>query len=331
MASIVLGMGTSHTPQINTPPDIWHDHVERDRRNPGLLGRDGEYHSFDELAANPEWAVDESLLTMPRWQDVYQRSQRGVEVLAEALKRADPDVVVVIGDDQQEMFKNDGTPTFAVFWGEEIFDLPPSAEALAAMPYGIRESRWAVHGDEPEAYPVPSDLGRHLVEQFMVEEFDVAALTEQPAGRTLGHAFTFVRRRLMQGAVKPMVPVAINTYYPPNQPTPGRCYEFGRALRRGIESYPGTERVAVVGSGGLSHFVVDEQLDRRVLDGLAAHDVESIGSIPRTHLRSGTSEILNWIATGGATEHLSMEVVEYLPGYRSTAGTGVGIAFALWQ
>jgi hypothetical protein len=127
------------------------------------------------------------------------------------------------------------------------------------------------------------------------------------------------------------LPVLINTYYAPNQPSPRRCYLLGRALRRAIETFPEDITVAVVASGGLSHFVVDEELDTRVLDGLKNRDFESLATIPRRFMRSGTSESLNWIAAGGALEGLAMELVDYVPAYRSTAGTGVGMAFAVWR
>jgi hypothetical protein len=48
-------------------------------------------------------------------------------------------------------------------------------------------------------------------------------------------------------------------------------------------------------------------------------------------MRSGTSETLNWIAAGGAVEHLAMDLIDYVPAYRSPAGTGVGMAFAVWR
>jgi aromatic ring-opening dioxygenase LigB subunit len=125
--------------------------------------------------------------------------------------------------------------------------------------------------------------------------------------------------------------VALNAYYPPNVPSPRRCYQFGRALRRAIESYPEDLSVAIVASGGLSHFVVDEELDGRVIEGLRTKDVETLTTIPRRFMRSGTSETLNWIAAGGALEHLGMELVDYVAAYRSPAGTGVGMAFAVWR
>ena len=86
----------------------------------------------------------------------------------------------------------------------------------------------------------------------------------------------------------------------------------------------------MIASGGLSHFVIDTELDRRVLDGLAKSDRETLTTLPTSKLQSGSSEILNWVAAGGALEGLRMELVDYVPGYRSEAGTGVGMAFAKW-
>jgi hypothetical protein len=123
----------------------------------------------------------------------------------------------------------------------------------------------------------------------------------------------------------------VNAYYAPNQPTARRCLAFGQALRRAIESWEQDAAVAVVASGGLSHFVVDEALDARVLDAIRERDTVTLSEIPQRFLRSGTSEIRNWIAAAGALEHLEMELVDYIPAFRSPVGTGVGMAFATWQ
>ncbi len=331
MARICIGIGTSHTPQVSTTSEWWTDHAERDRRNPQLLGRDGRMHTFDELATAGGTAVDPGRLTVEVWDRLHARSQQAIGRLKTALAEAAPDVVVVIGDDQEEMFLDDGMPAFAVYYGDTVFDMPPDEEKRGELPDGLRAALWAIHNDSNEPYKVPATLGRHIIEQLIIDEFDVTALRRQPEGRTLGHAFTFVRRRLMGDAMVPLLPVALNAYTPPNTPTPRRCYSFGRALRRAIESFPEDIRVAVVASGGLSHFVIDEELDRRVIDGLTNRDVESLTTIPTRYMRSGTSEILNWIAVGGAVEHLSMELLDYVPGYRSTVGTGVGMAFAVWH
>jgi hypothetical protein len=59
-----------------------------------------------------------------------------------------------------------------------------------------------------------------------------------------GYAFTFIRRRLMRDRLVPMLPVVLNTYVPPSQVSPRRCYTLGRALRRAIERYPDDLKVA---------------------------------------------------------------------------------------
>ena len=331
MARIVFGIGTSHTPQVNTTPDWWEDHAGRDRRNPQLLGRDGEMHNYDEVLAIKEWNADKSRLTPDVWNGLHARTQSAIAELSRQLLEVSPDVVLVIGDDQEEFFHDDGTPTFAIYRGDSVDDFAPDEERQEAMAAGLRAALWATHSPTVESYPVPSKLGLHIVEQLVLDEFDVTQMVSQPKDRSLGHAFTFARRRLMGDKVIPLLPVLINTYYPPNQPSPRRCYLFGRALRRAVESYPEDLTVAVVASGGLSHFVIDEELDRRLLNGLKNRDFESLATIPRKFMRSGTSEGLNWIAAGGMLEGLSMDLVDYVPGYRSVAGTGVGMAFAVWR
>ena len=135
---------------------------------------------------------------------------------------------------------------------------------------------------------------------------------------------------LMQGQTIPVVPIMQNTYYPPNQPRPRRSYEFGSALRNAIETWKSHARVAVLASGGFSHFVLDEELDHKALQALQDKDIDAIASLPLERLQSGTSEIRNWITTAGAVQHLDMEVFDYVPCYRSLAGTGCAMAFAQW-
>ena len=128
-----------------------------------------------------------------------------------------------------------------------------------------------------------------------------------------------------------MIPVMVNTYYPPNQPTPKRCYAFGRAVRRAIESWDSDKRVAVMASGGLSHVIIDEDIDQMTLDGLRNEDPELLWRLPRERLRGGTSEILNWVALAGAVGPMKMTLVDYVTTYRSPAATGCGMGFAYWQ
>src|SRR5262249_46648991 len=194
-----------------------------------------------ELLAEADPALDGELQPAV-WQDKFDRAQAAVGALTRRLAEAEPDVVLIIGDDQHELFGAEGVPAIGRFTGDAPRDLPPDAERLALIPPDIRAAAWAAHADAPDPYPVAAELSEHLAGVLTSREFDVTVMEKQPQGRGLGHAFTFVRRRLSLATGVPIVPVLLNTYFPPNVPGPGRCWRLGEALAR--ESRPGMPRPA---------------------------------------------------------------------------------------
>jgi 3-O-methylgallate 3,4-dioxygenase len=129
----------------------------------------------------------------------------------------------------------------------------------------------------------------------------------------------------------PVVPVLLNALYPPTQPTPHQCLAIGEGIARAVAAFPADARVGIVASGGLSHFVVDEGLDRAVVAALNAGDFAALAGVPSHKLNSGNAEIRNWICAAGALGALQTDGIEYIPGYRTRAGTGVGLCFAVWR
>jgi 3-O-methylgallate 3,4-dioxygenase len=129
----------------------------------------------------------------------------------------------------------------------------------------------------------------------------------------------------------PIVPIMLNTYYPPNQPSPTRCFDLGTAIRELIDDFPDDLRVGIMASGGLSHFLVNEELDREVIEALQRKDHAALKALPAKKLLSGSSEIRNWIAAAAALKDLKLDWILYVPGYRSRALTGVGLCFAHWR
>ena len=77
--------------------------------------------------------------------------------------------------------------------------------------------------------------------------------------------------------------------------------------------------------------VVDEELDRQVLKVLQDKDLDRIASLPLARLQSGSSEIRNWIIAAEAVRDLDLDWVRYVPGQRTPALTGTGLAFAAWK
>src|SRR5262249_12787730 len=151
------------------------------------------------------------------------------------------------------------------------------------------------HGKTAQTYPGHPKLGRHLIEKLMQREFDVAASARLPQSASsnisgLPHAYGFIYRRVMQDNFIPAVTRSINTVYTLNPPSVPRWFSLGEALADAIATWDADLRVAVIGSGGMSHFVVDEDLDRGFLDAMKRKDADALISIPAYNFRSGSSE-----------------------------------------
>jgi len=328
MARIVLGLCSSHSPQLNTPSDVWPEHGSNDQRNPWLIDREGRRLSYAEAVERADPRIGREELTPEKHAQRHAAVQAAVERLQSELAAAKPDVVVVFGDDQAEIFPDDFRPALMVYSGETVPNMP---DLFTRAPYEAgRKAGWA-YGPEQDTIEIKSDLARHLVDSLIEAEFDIGHAAKLNPGVGLGHAYGFVFGRIMNGATAPMVPVIINTLYPPNQPTPRRCYELGEAVRSAILSFPADLRVAVVGSGGLSHFLVDEDLDRRFLQAVRNKDSETMKGLPAKRLQSGTGEIRSWLAAVAAVQDLALDFVEYQACYRSPAGSGMGMGFAVWK
>ena len=106
---------------------------------------------------------------------------------------------------------------------------------------------------------------------------------------------------------------------------------LGKSLKELIETYPEELRVGLVASGGLSHFVVEEDLDRAIIEALHRKDLDFLAGLDPRRLKAGSSEIRNWIVVAGAAADLDLTWISYTPSYRTPAGTGIGLAFARWS
>ena len=354
MAEIVLGIGTSHSPMLGQSAEQWPEQAKYDLRNQELaFAPSGNVLTYEQALAVAD-PIHATLATQERFNVQHAATQAAIGRMIEAFANAKPDVVVAISDDQDELFFEDNMPTFSVYWGDSIPIIPRAARP-GSNPKAAFYS-WG-YGEEL-VLPTHGALGRHIIEHMIANDFDVshfnyikdnyggqvtrrypredggeqAVRTTEPRPMGLPHGHAFVVRRIQENRPVPMVPIFQNTCYPPNQPTPSRCFAFGQAIRDAIESWDSVERVAVVASGGLSHFTLDEETDRMLLDGLEKDDAETLSSIPRHRLHSAASEMLNWVTLGGVMHEndLNYELIDYVPVTRTPAGTGGGWGFAQW-
>jgi hypothetical protein len=330
MAEVVLGIGASHTPLLTLTVEQWQHRAAADYANKELNLSDGRLVTYEEVLEElgPRCA---DVITPEILSAKEKACATALDRLADELERASPDVVVIVGDDHHELFTSANQPAVSIYHGADMLTSDQFGDEGA--PPWVHEMGRGYLMDSQHRLAGAPEFALALIRGLVDEHFDVGACShiEARGHAGLGHAYGFIVQRLFRGRTVPIVPVLLNTYYGPNVPTASRCHDLGLAIHRVIRTMPGDERVAVVGSGGLSHFVVDEELDLRVLDAIRTGDHTSLRSIPRGALNSGSSEILNWIVAAGAVGHLPLAWSTYQPLFRTPAGTGVGAGFAAWR
>lgn len=308
---IVLGLASSHAPSMFVAAEHWPT-VHR-----GLAGA---------VEQPPEFAQETPAVIA----DHARRVAAGFAALRRQLEAARPDAVFIIGDDQNELFSKALIPGFAMFVGD-------AAEGTSSITW-IGEKP----ADNRITLACHPAIAKIALDGLVTRGFDfgfvekLAPLARPELG--IGHAFTRIARvmGLNENGI-PAIPVFTNAYHPP-LPTAARCYALGQTLREVFADRP--ERVAVYGSGGLSHDPrgpragwVDEELDRWVLDCIAQGKGAELKTLFPTvtpdspKLRGGTGEIRNWIAIAGAYDGIKATVVDYVPSRHAVTGLG----FAYWK
>jgi hypothetical protein len=312
MAQLVAAFGTSHSPMLASRVEEWQTvFLARDKARQ-FVDFDGKPCDYDTLLSRaPADALERiapAQLTRRHGEAMTAMARLRDDVAAARL-----DALIVVGDDQEELFHHHNMPAFGIYYGETI---------RGRLPY----QKEIVESD----YPCDSALSRHLIAALQQDGFDLSVMRSLAEGQREGHAYSFVHRFYLPDGV-PIVPVFLNAYYPPNQPLPSRCVALGEALRRAVEAFPGNARVGVMASGGLSHFVVDEVFDHAVIDALRRKDATFFRNAPLTKLMSGSSEMRNWICLAGTLGPMEMQWVSYVPGYRTPALSGTGLCFASFR
>lgn len=318
MAKIVGVFQTAHTPFCYRRPEAWNDL---------RAGR----------PIRPDVPVDD--LETNRLK--YARIQNGFGVLRRKLAEAEPDVVVVFGDDQLECFDFTNFPAFSVYVGEQfegdiVDEDAPTATERPSKP--LKRAR--LRGHPP--------LATALLGGLMRRGFDPAFSMDMPKPvEGVGHAILRPAQSITDLRT-PIVPILINCYYAP-QPTAERCYRVGRAVGEIIRDFPDGLRVAVVGSGGLWHTPskpgawLNEPFDDALLAHMAKGDIRAMAAhfddyrIPEGDTsqdisvagrtvtgmpaiggpQGGTRETCNWIAAAGTVEGARATIVDRVPVYAS--------------
>ncbi|MFZ2175610.1 MAG: hypothetical protein WAW17_16555 [Rhodococcus sp. (in: high G+C Gram-positive bacteria)] len=308
MANLVGVFGTSHSPALIAPVSDW----------PALEPRIPR-PSLDRLVGN----------VRDYWDEHQARFDIAMKQLRASILAVDPDVLLIVGSDQGENFGPRSAPVFEMFLADHL-----DASAANRRDEGPDQFRVSM--------PIAVDLGLQILNELCDNGFDVAHTSETSDDYGIGHAVTWPMRFLdLTESGFELLPIVTNVWNPPNVPSVRRCVAFGQALRDAISAAPKQARVAVLASGGLSHLVLDEELDSRVLDALQSSNLDTWLAIADDELRlahekhglplrlNGTAEITDWIIADACAQ-VPAEIIDYVPAYRTESGYGVGMCFAQW-
>jgi hypothetical protein len=247
-------------------------------------------------------AFDKGKQNDPDWTPLF----KGYEPVARWLAEKKPDVLFFCYNDHATTFLFDHYPTFALGVSEEY--------RIADEGLGVR--------------PIPrlkghAALARHIARSLVEDEFDPAIFQDLPIDHGLHSPLTMMwpSKPDWPGAV---VPLVVNVLQHP-LPKPKRCFALGRAIRRSIASYPEDLKVAMVGTGGLSHQMIGERAgfnneswDLEFLD-LIERDPERLAAMQISDFtRLGGNEgaeVIMWLIMRGALDSKVRKVHQnyYLP------------------
>ena len=253
--------------------------------------------------------------TMPRQH--RDKIEAAFDEIGRRLRACRPDLLVVVSPDHWVNFFINNLPAICIGIGDE-HDGPPEPFMKKVYPHAVLKGHAA--------------FGRHLLQTALDNDFD----------RTLSHRLTLDHGTcipLWRAGVDPelpLVPILVNDLEAP-MPSIRRCLAWGRHLRRAIESYPEPLRVAVLGTGGLSHSIgeptmgaIDQEFDRRCIDAFARGEEGPLIDLLEHGAAcagNGAHEIRNWAVAHGAAGGRRFELLDYLP----APEVYVGCAFAAWR
>ena len=310
MAQIVAGMASSHAYALWTP-DLWDYRRERSRE--GFQRRTGKV-----APVQPQIEQETLEANLVR----YQNLRGGLNKLKDQLTAVNADVLILIGDDQDEHYR-EHVPQLSLYTGDHLIAVDRALDSD--------------HTNRAE-HRCDADLANHILNATVEDGFDVASSRCFPNDLLVSHAHAQVLSYL--NPTIPVVPVFVNSIHVPS-PTPARCYAFGESMRKAIDSYGPQTRVALYASGGLSHFSqgypyqhysgpfslgsISEDFDRRIVGWMREGKGSELTSLTSQELiDNGEIELRCWITLLGVLGDRKPEWLVYEAFYRGIMGMGVG-------
>ena len=170
MAELVAAFGSSHSVMLAATRDDWIAKFrETDPRMP-LIDKHGQQRNYNELLAGaPADAAD--MVTPEKMAAAYYRTMSAIGEMKRQIESVTLDALIVVGDDQEELFHQDNMPAIGIYYGETIRGRLPYQKEI-----------------EEADYPCHAALARHLIAALQQDGFDLSVMRSLTEGRRESHA-----------------------------------------------------------------------------------------------------------------------------------------------
>ena len=244
---------------------------------------------------------------MPHASDALHAAWR---ILRDELYDREVDAVVVVATDHYETFGLDNYPSFCVGANDTY-------------------EAWGEFGNPTATIEGHAELSVALIEGLVQRDFDLSRSFDM----RLDHSFVVPLAKLLRTPAIPVIPLFVNCNTPP-LPSLRRCFDLGRAIADTVEHLPDATRVAVVATGGISHWVglprageINEVFDHRFLDLIASAAADEVLAWDDAWIAdfagNGALEVRTWMVAQGAAHSAPATVLAYAPMYDWQTGIGV--------
>lgn len=247
---------------------------------------------------------------------IRERIWGAFEQCAQRLAELEPTCVIIVGCDHYILFGTHCLPRYIIGTG----DIDGPVESLPGLSRGTVQNH--------------SALAEHIVSHGDCNGFDWAVARSF----TIDHSFSIPHQLVVQPAERllgrslPSIPVYLACGVDPYLPLT-RAAQLGRQISAAVESFDAHERVVIIGSGGISHWVgtvemgqVSEEFDQEILRHGVNGSVSALCSYSDEEILrragNGAMEIRNFICAMAAVPCARGEVIAYEPVPEWVTGLG---------
>jgi protocatechuate 4,5-dioxygenase beta chain len=209
--------------------------------------------------------------------------------IAEEIAELRADTAIVIGCDHYILYGPECLPQFVIGIG----DLEGPIERMPGLERGV------VPNNEP--------MARHIMETGFDQGFDWAVSKVMKLDHSVYIPYQLC---IKPNAGMKTIPIFLASGVDPTI-RKRRAHDLGKMIGEAVRSMPGDEKVVVIGSGGISHWVgsapmgkVNEAFDREILALVEAGDAEALIAMDDAEIMekagNGALEIRNFLCAMGA-------------------------------